>query len=129
MLKLKTKWFNRWSRKNKLSDSILLKTLDNLDNNLSTVSLGKGLYKVRTPKIGQGKSSGFRTIIVFKKSKLAIFVYSFAKNEKDNLDNEELNYFRKLAADLLTVSKQEYLRLLKDGAFFKVREDNEKKNK
>ena len=129
MLKLKTKWFNRWSRKNKLSDSDLIKTLENLDNNLSTTSLGKGLFKVRTPKLGRGKSSGFRTIIVFKKGKLAVFVYAFAKNEKDNLDKEELSYFRKLAIDLLTISKQEYLRLLKVGAFFRVRDENEKKNK
>ena len=129
VLKLKTKWFNRWSRKNKLSDSLLLETIENLDNNLSTVSLGKGLYKVRTPKIGRGKSGGYRTIIVFKKSKLAVFVYAFAKNEKDNLDKEELSYFRKLAVELLSIRKQEYLRLVKVGAIFRLREGNEKKNK
>ncbi len=52
--------------------------------------MGLGIYKVRTPKVGKGKSGSFRTIVVFKKSHLAIFVCDFAKSEKDNLDNDEL---------------------------------------
>ncbi|MCK5456898.1 MAG: type II toxin-antitoxin system RelE/ParE family toxin [Melioribacteraceae bacterium] len=53
MLKLKTKWFNKWAKKNAVSDNSLLKTINNLSNNLGTVELGGGLYKIRTPKIGQ----------------------------------------------------------------------------
>ena len=68
MLKLKTKWFNKWAKKNLVSDKILLKTIENVTNNLGTNSLGYGLYKVRTPKVGQGKSGSFRTILVFKGS-------------------------------------------------------------
>lgn len=49
MLKLKTKWFNKWAKKNSLSDKILLKTIENISKNLGTVNLGQGLYKVRTP--------------------------------------------------------------------------------
>ena len=30
MLKLKTKWFNKWAKKNTLSDKILLKTIKNI---------------------------------------------------------------------------------------------------
>ena len=32
------------------------------------VNLGGGLYKVRTPQSGKGKSGGFRTIIVYKET-------------------------------------------------------------
>ena len=87
MLKLKTKWFHKWAKKNVISDKILLKAVENVSNNLGTSNLGYGLYKVRTPKVGQGKSGSFRTILVFKESDIAIFIYGFAKNEKDNLDN------------------------------------------
>lgn len=93
ILKLKTKWFHRWAKRNNISDRILLKTIDDLSKNLGTSNLGNGLYKARAPKSGKGKSGGFRTLLVFKKDELAIFVYGFAKNEKTNLAKDELKYF------------------------------------
>lgn len=122
MLKLKTKWFNKWAKKNLVSDKILLKTIENVTNNLGTSSLGYGLYKVRTPKVGQGKSGSFRTILVFKEADVAIFVYGFSKNEKDNLNSNELKYFRKLAKDLLEINRQNYLELERTGNFFSIKE-------
>jgi len=122
MLKLKTKWFNKWAKKNLVSDKILLKTIQNVTNNLGTNSLGYGLYKVRTPKVGQGKSGSFRTILVFKESDVAIFIYGFSKNEKDNLDSNELKYFKKLAKDLLEIKRQNYLELERSGDFFSIKE-------
>jgi hypothetical protein len=122
VLKLKTKWFNKWAKKNSISDSILLKTLDLISKNLSVANLGKGLYKVRTQRIGQGKSSGFRTLVVYKEMEKAIFVYGFSKTEKDNLDKDELSYFKKLAKDLLLISEDEYKRQEKLGNFFSLEE-------
>lgn len=122
MLKLKTKWFYKWAKKDLVSDKILLKTIENVTNNLGTSNLGYGLYKVRTPKVGQGKSGSFRTILVFKESDVAIFVYAFSKNEKDNLDSNELKYFKKLAKDLLEINKQNYLELERLGNFFSIKE-------
>ncbi len=122
MLKLKTKWFNKWAKKNFITDNKLLKTLENISNNLGMVDLGGGLYKVRTPKYGQGKSGGFRTVVVFKEADIAIFVYGFAKTNKDNLDKQELKYFKKLAKDLLEINKNEYIKLEKLGDFISLKE-------
>ncbi len=122
MLKLKTKWFHKWSRKNSVSDGNLLKTIENVSNNLGTSNLGYGLFKVRTPKIGQGKSGSFKTILVYKESDIAIFIYGFAKNEKENLDKEELRYFKKLAKDLLEIDRKKYLELEKLGNFISIKE-------
>ncbi len=99
-----------------------MKAIDNLSNNLGVAELGKGLYKIRIPKLGQGKSGGFRTIIVYKKAEIAIFVYGFAKTDKDNLDKEELKYFKKFAKDLLNIQKQEYVKLEKQGNFISIKE-------
>ncbi|MHB9013009.1 MAG: type II toxin-antitoxin system RelE/ParE family toxin [Ignavibacteriaceae bacterium] len=121
ILKLKTKWFNKWAEKNLISDEKLLDTLKNISNNLGTADLGVGLYKVRTPKIGQGKRGGFRTIVVFKEEDIAIFVYGFSKTDKDNLNKEELKYFKKLSKDLLSINRQEYKRLEKLGDFIKYK--------
>ena len=96
MLKLKSKWFNKWSKKNSIRDDKLIETINQISSNLSSVNLGGYLYKVRIPRKQQGKSGGFRSIVVYKESDIAIFVHSFAKKEKDNLDKDELKYFKTL---------------------------------
>ncbi len=121
MLKLKTKWFNKWAKKNALADKDLLKTIDNISNNLGVVNLGGGLFKIRAPKVGQGKSGGFRTIIVYKENDIAVFVYGFAKTDKDSLDKEELKHFKILATDLLKIKNNEYIKLEKQGSFISLK--------
>ncbi len=121
MLKLKTKWFNKWAKKNAVSDKNLQKTIENLSNNLGTTDLGSGLYKMRTPKLGQGKSGGFRTLVVFREADIAIFIYGFAKTDKDNLDSQELRYFKKLAKDLLQIENKKYIELEKQGIFISLK--------
>ncbi len=115
------KWFNKWARKNALSDKALIDTIDNVSANLGSVNLGGGLFKVRTPKIGKGKSGGFRTILIFKEKEIAIFVYGFAKTDKDNLDREELKYFKMLAKDLIKIKSSELVKLKKQGSFISLK--------
>ncbi len=108
------------AKKNSISDKDLNISLKALSNNLNTVNLGGGLYKVRYPKIGQGKSGGYRTIIVYKKNDKAIFVFGFAKSEKDNLDKDELKYLKKLSKNLLQIKNEDYMILIKNRSFFNV---------
>lgn len=122
MIKLKTKWFYKWAKKNNITDNMLLTTLQNISNNLGVVKLGSGLYKIRVAKTGQGKSGGYRTIIVYKENDVAIFVYGFSKNEKKNLEKDELKYFKKLAKDLLSIDRQKYIELEKSGDFISIKE-------
>jgi len=123
VLKLKTKWFHKWAEKQTVTDQLLLDTIENVHNNLGSTNLGSGLFKVRTPKEGKGKSGGYRTFLVYKESEIALFVYGFAKNEKDNLAKNEVKYFRKLSKDLLAINMSEYRRLVSLGSFIKI-EDN-----
>ncbi len=108
-------------KKDAVADKSLQKTIENLSNNLGTTDLGSGLYKIWTPKLGQGKSGGFRTIVVFREADIAIFVYGFAKTDKDNLDKEELKYFKRLAKDLLKIENNKYSELIKQGSFISLK--------
>ena len=55
------------------------------------VSLGAGPRKVRIPRLGGGKSGGYRTIYVFGGDHIPLVLLTvFAKNEKDNLSAAEL---------------------------------------
>ena len=101
MKKLSTKWFNKWAQKAKLSNDDLLNAIDDLEKELSVVDLGSNLFKIRVKYGNRGKSAGFRTIIVYRKEDRAIFLYGFAKNEKDNIDKSEQRYLKKLGKDLL----------------------------
>ena len=122
VLKLKTKWFDKWAKKQTVTDRLLLETIENVSNQLGTNNLGSGLFKVRTPKIGKGKRGGIRTFLVYKESEKAIFVYGFSKNKKDNLDKNELKYCKKLAKDLLAIENNEYERLISLGNFNEIEE-------
>jgi hypothetical protein len=118
MDKLVTKWFLRWVRKTDLSSIALNEALVNLENGLSVADLGKNLYKVRVKREGQGKSSGYRTIVVYREKKRAIFLYGFAKNEMENLTSKELHYFQKLGNDLLKLNRSQIEIAIKDNVLF-----------
>lgn len=122
MNKLETKWFRRWARKTDLSNSSLNEALVNLEKGLSVADLGKHLYKVRVKRDGQGKSFGYRTIVVYREKKRAIFLYGFAKNEKDNMTSKELSYFQKLGSDLLKLSRSQIEKAIKDKVLFDLEE-------
>jgi hypothetical protein len=104
MKKLSTKWFKKWAKKVNLNNQNMLDAIQNLEDGLSTSSLGGNLHKVRIKREHSGKSSGFRTIILYKNKDRAIYLYGFGKNEKENIDKNELQYFKKLGQDLLNLS-------------------------
>jgi len=112
MKKLVTKWFRKWSKKSKIDLSDLQDTIRNLETGSSSTNLGDNLYKVRVKRKHGGKSSGYRTIIVYQENNRAIFLYGFAKNEKDNISKLELDTFKKLGNDLLSINDEDLLKLI-----------------
>lgn len=69
--------------------------------------LGGGVIKQRLAREGQGKSGGFRSIVLFRRADRAFFVYGFAKSERDNIGWKELMAFRKLASLMLAYDERE----------------------
>jgi hypothetical protein len=123
MYKLKTKWIFKWAKKYKLSDNKLLLAIEDLEDNLSSVNLGGGLFKVRVSSENSGKSSGFRTLIVYKKDNIAVIVYGFAKSEQDNLSKSELLSFKTLAKDILNQSNKDVNMAINKGVFIPLGEE------
>jgi hypothetical protein len=68
---------------------------------------GGGVIEQRIARSGQGKSGGFRTVIVFRAGVRAVFVHGFAKNEKDNIEKGELAALKRSSRPncLLTMTK------------------------
>lgn len=120
MKKLTTKWFKKWAKKSNLKDLNLLETIDNLENGLSTADLGSNLFKVRVRREHSGKSSGFRTIVIYKENERAIFLYGFGKNEKDNISKTELYYFKTLGNDFLALDQEQIEQLVEQKSLFDI---------
>ena len=122
MFNLKTKWFSKWASKNSLSDTDLKFALNDLKENKGVSNLGGGLYKIRVSRENEGKSGGYRSLLAYKKDERAVFLYAFAKNEKDNLDKSELSALKKLALDLTSLDAEELKRQIKLGNLVELEE-------
>jgi hypothetical protein len=93
----------------------------------SVVDLGAGLYKVRISRPNQGKSGGFRTLIIYSKDDLALFMLGFAKNEKNNICATDLIDLKKQTKYILSFSKEQVDSLIDNGTFVKVETKDEKR--
>ena len=106
MIIYKTRWFDRWARKQDLDDLSLCTAVDEMIVGLYDADLGSGLFKKRIARSGQGKRSGFRTLIATNKGDRWIFVFGFPKNERSNIDKEEEAALKNLATELLSLTPE-----------------------
>ncbi|MGZ8236264.1 MAG: type II toxin-antitoxin system RelE/ParE family toxin [Methylobacter sp.] len=97
----KNKAFTRFARKAGIDDASLCKAVKDAEKGLLDADLGGGVIKQRVARSGGGKSGGFRTLILFRIGSLAFFVHGFAKNERANIDDDELVALRNLAEVML----------------------------
>lgn len=116
----KTKWFDRFSRKNGIDNSVLVEAVERAKNGLIDADLGGGVIKQRIARKGQGKSRGHRSIIVINYGEIAFFVFGFSKNERDNLRQDEEDEFRDLARYLLSMPENDLSEGLTKGDFVEV---------
>lgn len=101
----KTKEFGRFARRGKIADATLCEAVARAGRGLVDADLGDGLIKQRVARPGQGRSGGFRTLIVYRAEARSVFVYGFAKSELDNIDRDELAFWRRVAAAYLAMDE------------------------
>jgi hypothetical protein len=117
---LKNAWFRRFASRERITDKSLRKAIARAQKGAIDADLGGHVIKQRIARPGQGKSGGYRTIIVFKQANKAFFVYGFAKNERENIDRAEVDVFKKAAKELLTLSDEQIQKLIKNGVFTEI---------
>jgi len=101
MQTLMTKWFARFARQERITDSSLREAIARAERGLIDADLGGGLIKQRVARQGQGRSGGYRVIVAYRIKGRAVFLFGFAKNEKENISQDELEFFRELAENWL----------------------------
>jgi hypothetical protein len=99
-----TKSFARFTVREGIGDEDLRAAVESADRGLIDADLGGGVIRLRLARRGQGKSGGFRSIVLFRKGVRAFYVYGFAKKDLDNITAAELRAFRLLAKEMLATS-------------------------
>jgi hypothetical protein len=117
----KNTWFQRFARREKITDQMLVDAITRAEDDLIDADLGGNIIKQRIARKGQGKSSGYRTIVIFKQDDKAFFVYGFAKSERENLKENELKYYKESAEIYLSMSNEQIDKLLKTSELTEIK--------
>ncbi len=121
----KGKAFVRFAKKARITDAELWKAAQHANEGLIDADLGGGVIKQRIARVGEGRSGGSRSIILFRKGDRAVYVYGFEKKDLANIDRRELEAFRELAEVILGYADAEISQRVKDGALFNVEKPEE----
>jgi hypothetical protein len=124
----KTKALAKITRQNGISDASLVAAVDNAIRGLIDADLGGHVIKQRVARPGQGKRGGFRMLIGFR-SDLAIFLFGFAKNKRENIDDDQLKTLREIVATWFAADGKKIAQALADGILIEVHHGNEDKSK
>jgi hypothetical protein len=63
----KNAWFLKFARRERILDPLLTEAVTRADSGLIDADLGGSVIKQRLARLGQGKSGGYRSIILFRK--------------------------------------------------------------
>lgn len=118
---LKLNAFARWARKEGLADRLLRVAVQEMRSGLVDADLGGGLFKKRVARAGSGKSGGYRTFLAADLRTRWVFLYGFAKSERDSVDEAELRGLKRLAQSYLAASEEALDGLIAAGDLFEVR--------
>jgi hypothetical protein len=116
----KTRWFDRWARKQGLTTPSLCAAVREMMAGLYDADLGGGVLKKRIARAGEGKRGGFRTLVATNKGTRWVFLFGFPKNERSNIDKNEEEALKKLAAEVLSLTAQALGKAQRAGELMEV---------
>ena len=119
----KSRWYQRFSRKEGIADAVLLEAVARAEKGQIDADLGGGVIKQRISRPGQGRSKGYRTIILFRRGAKAFFVYGFAKSQRANVNDDEEEQFKEAAKHVLGLTEKQLAELVKRGDFMEVKSE------
>ena len=119
----KSRWFQRFARKEGIADAALLEAVVRAEKGQIDADLGGGVIKQRISRPGQGRSKGYRTIILFRRGAKAFFVYGFSKSQRANIDDDEKEQFKEAAKHVLALTEKQLAELLERGDFMEVKSE------
>ena len=123
----KTRWLARFVRRERIADRSLREAITRAERGLVDADLGGGIVKQRVAREGQGRSGGYRMLVAYRAGERAIFLYGFAKRERENIGPDALLTLREIGAAWLTTDERHIARALEEGLLHEVRHDEDEK--
>lgn len=121
----KTKGFTRFVRREEITDDSLVAAIKRAEEGLIDADLGGGLIKQRIARQGKGRSGGYRTIIAYRGKGRAVFLFGFAKSERENISRDELAYLRVVAEKWLSADAVRIHKETEAGELEEIENDKE----
>lgn len=122
---LKNAWFGRFARKQNISANALWEAVERAEKGQIDADLGGGVIKQRIARPGAGKSKGYRSIVLFRKSEKSFFVYGFSKSDLGNIREDEVEQFKIMAKHVLGLTDKQLSVLIESGQFEEVVRDGQ----
>ena len=123
----KTKWFVKYVRQERISDHGLRDAIERAERGLIDADLGGGVIKQRVARTGQGRSSGYRMLIAYRSGSRAVFMFGIAKNDRGNIDEDELATLREIGEGWLAAQPEQLDNAIKEGILEEMNDDNKSK--
>lgn len=120
----KTKWLVRFARREQVTDDGLKEAIARAARGIVEADLGGGIIKQRVARLGQGRSGGHRMLIAYRAGERAVFLYGFAKSERENIGPDELATLREIGAAWLAANAGEIAQALQENALQEVDDDD-----
>jgi len=121
----KTKWLARFARREGIDDQSLREAIERAEQGLIDADLGGGLIKQRVARPGRGRSGGYRMIVGYRVKDRAVFLLGFAKNERENIEDNELLTLRSQAERWLVADADRLQKELELGNLQEINHDEE----
>ena len=123
----KTKWFVRYARRERIGDHSLCGAIERAERGIVDADLGGDVIKQRIARTGQGRSGGYRLLIAYRFGDRSVFIYGFAKNERENIDDDELATLRDIARGWLEADEKGLKKAIVKGFLQEVSYGDEEK--
>jgi len=122
----KTKWFTRYARQESIEDRSLCDAVARAERGLVDADLGGGIIKQRVARSGQGRSGGYRVLLVYRSGNIAVFLYGFAKNERGNIADDDLKTLREIGTAWLKAKGKALEQAVEKGILKEIVYENQK---
>ena len=120
-----TRGVERFARRQRIADASLGEAIERAERGIIDADLGGGLIKQRVARPGQGRSGGFRMIVAYRAAGRAVFLSAFAKSDRDNIDDDELEALRTIGANWLAASAELVGQAIEDGELKEIEHDDD----
>ncbi len=124
----KARWLARFMRRERIADRSLREAITRAEQGLVDADLGGGIIKQRVAREGQGRSGGYRMLVAYRAGERAVFLYGFAKRERENIDPDELLTLREIGAAWLTADERHIRQAIEEGLLQEVRDDGDEQS-